>query len=213
MATRPLGRTLPLLAGREHLSFRCHRCGACCRSLRVPLTHLDLARLRRAQAVAPEALVAWLAPAEVEPGVERADFVELGVGPRLMVLAQRAGACTLLGADDQCTAYATRPYDCRLYPLVLESDARSDGLRLEMLELEGCGKERGPDGDLEELDALSRARSSELEAYRALVARWNRAAVRRRRFRHRVGGPSEFLALALSAALEAATSAGAETVQ
>src|SRR5215831_16937511 len=99
MALVPLRRSLPLLAGREHLSFRCHRCGACCRSLRVPLTHLDLARLEPAIAGASDALVDWLAPAEVEPGVERADFIELGVGPRLMVLAQRAGACRLLGAD------------------------------------------------------------------------------------------------------------------
>lgn len=204
MAPSPLRRPLPLLAGREHLSFRCHRCGACCRSLRVPLTHLDLARLERAVAGTSDSLVAWLAPAEVEPGVERADFVELGPGPRLMVLAQRAGACTLLGADDQCTAYAARPYDCRLYPLVLESEPRSAGWRIEMLKLEGCGTERGPEGKLEELEALSRARASELEAYRELVARWNRAALRRRRFRHHVGGPSEFLALARSIALGAA---------
>jgi Fe-S-cluster containining protein len=168
------------------------------------LTHLDLARLERAVAAAPGSLVDWLAPAQVEPGVERADFVELGVGPRLLVLAQRAGACTLLGADDRCTAYAARPYDCRLYPLVLESEPRSAGWRLEMLQLEGCGTERGPESSLEEIAALSNARASELSAYRELVARWNRAALRRRRFRHRVGAPSEFLALARSVALAAA---------
>jgi Fe-S-cluster containining protein len=204
MAPGPLRRPLPLVAGREHLSFRCHRCGACCRSLRVPLTHLDLARLEDAVAEPRDSLVDWLAPAQVEPGVERADFVELGVGPRLLVLAQRAGACTLLGADDRCTAYAARPYDCRLYPLVLESEPRRAGWRLEMLELEGCGTERGPEGDLEELAALSHARARELAAYRDLVARWNRAALRRRRFRHRIGGPREFLALARNVALGAA---------
>jgi len=45
--------------------FRCTACGACCRSMRVVLTHLDLLRLSGAVADL-EPRLAWLGPDEVD---------------------------------------------------------------------------------------------------------------------------------------------------
>jgi Fe-S-cluster containining protein len=196
---------LPVLRGAEHLGFRCNGCGACCKSLRVALTHLDLQRLTRALVRSGESLVEWLPPSAVELDAERDCFVELADGPRLMVLAQSAGACQLLTAAQRCSAYEARPYDCRLYPFLLERDASGAVVQIRLFELEGCGEERGSNTELESLAEQDRARWVEHELYRELVARWNRLARQRRRFRHRVGGAADFLAFAEEATRKAAS--------
>jgi Fe-S-cluster containining protein len=168
----------------------------------VALTFLDLQRLSRALVRSGESLVEWLAPGAVELDAERDCFVELADGPRLMVLAQSAGACRLLTAEQRCSAYEARPYDCRLYPFLLERRANGAVSEIRLFELEGCNEERGPLADLESLAEEDRTRWAEHEGYRQLVARWNRLARQRRRFRHRVGGPADFLAFAEAAARE-----------
>lgn len=199
-ATANSRHSLPVLRGAEHLDFRCNGCGACCKNLRVALTHLDLRRLTQALVRSGESLVEWLPPGEVELEAERDCFVELGDGPRLMVLAQRAGACQLLTSEQRCGAYEARPYDCRLYPFSLERSERGEVIGIRLFELEGCGEERGPSAELENLAEQDRVRWAEHERYRQLVARWNRLARQRRRFRRRVGGPAEFLAFAADVA-------------
>jgi Fe-S-cluster containining protein len=173
--------------------------------LRVALTHLDLERLTRALARSGESLVEWLPPGAVELDAERDCFVELADGPRLMVLAQSAGACRLLTAEQRCSAYEARPYDCRLYPFLLDRDATGGVIGLRLFELEGCGEERGSSTELESLAEQDRVRWTEQERYRQLVARWNRLARQRRRFRHRVGGPADFLAFADEATKKSAS--------
>jgi Fe-S-cluster containining protein len=182
------------LDGAEHLHFACNGCGECCRRLRVALTHRDLERLTHSLRVPAASLVEWLAPSEVEPGEERANFALLPGGPRLMVLAQDAGACRLLDHDVRCRAYEARPLDCRLYPFVFERDARERATRLLPFDAAGCGERRDQPESVAELDRADAARWSELEEYQRLVAGWNRFARHRERLRHRALGESEFLA-------------------
>jgi Fe-S-cluster containining protein len=184
---------LPVL-GAQHLEFRCNGCGACCRALRVAVTHRDLRRLASGLRRRAVELVDWLAPDAVDMTGEPDSFVELSAGRRLMVLAQRGGACMLLDAAQRCSAYAHRPRDCRLFPFDLSRDAAGSVTALSRLELEGCGDERGPSASLDELADLDGERWAELGEYRAHVARWNRLARHRRRFRQRVGDGEAFLA-------------------
>jgi Fe-S-cluster containining protein len=184
---------LPVL-GAEHLEFRCNGCGACCRALRVAVTHHDVRRLADGLRRPAAELVDWLAPDAVDMTGEPGSFVELSEGRRLMVLAQRAGACLLLDAAQRCSAYAQRPRDCRLFPFDLSRDADGSVTALARLELEGCGDERGPAASLAEVAALDRERWAELGDYQARLASWNRLARHRRRFRQPVGDGEAFLA-------------------
>jgi Fe-S-cluster containining protein len=189
---------LPLLSlpftGHAHLGFRCTECGACCKSLRVAVTHHDLRRLVHATGKAAAELVAWLAPDEVDMTGEPETFVELVGGRRLMVLAQRDGACTLLGADNRCQAYAARPRDCELFPFDPELAADGALQRLELLAFPACEATSDGANDARELAAAHVRRERELTEYRQRVRVWNQLALRRRRFGHPVGGSARFFA-------------------
>ncbi|HKO90484.1 MAG TPA: YkgJ family cysteine cluster protein [Polyangiaceae bacterium] len=185
---------LPVLLGAEHLGFRCNGCGDCCRTLRVTVTHHDLRRLSAALKQPAAALVEWLAPDAVDMTEEPGSFAELAGGRRLMVLAQAEGACRLLSAEQRCSAYAVRPWDCRLYPLALERDEQGRISRVSRLDRDGCGDEQAAPAPLDQLGADDEQRWAELSDYQAHLARWNQLARHRRRFRHPLGEANELLA-------------------
>jgi Fe-S-cluster containining protein len=182
------------MLGAEHLAFACNGCGDCCRRHRVALTHLDLERLARSLDAPAAALVEWLPPEQVDLDAVSASMVLLPPGPRLMVLAHAAGACSLLDTDHRCRAYSARPLDCRLYPFVLERAADRRVTRLSLFDPAGCGELRAEAADLDELARTDEARWTRLSEYQALVARWNRMARHRARLRHRAHGELEFMA-------------------
>jgi Fe-S-cluster containining protein len=154
--------------------------------------------LARATGIAPDQLVEWLAPDAVDMSGEPQSFVELSSGRRLMVLAQRSGACSLLATDDSCTAYSARPRDCQAYPFDLErSPDQSGKRRLGLLPLQDCRYADDGIGDRASLESTDDARFRELIRYQELVARWNRQAFHRRRLGKPVGQSSAFLAFAL----------------
>ncbi|MDF3066030.1 MAG: putative zinc- or iron-chelating domain [Polyangiaceae bacterium] len=174
------------------LAFRCTGCGNCCRSLRVAVTARDALRLANATERPLSHLVEWLAPNEVDMGGEPESFVELREGRRLMVLAQRGGACVLLGENDLCRAYAARPRDCRAFPFDFE--ATSDGRRrLTLLPLSGCDYAEDGQNDEAALASEDAARWQELKEYQRWVAAWNRRAWHRKRLHKSVGSAAEFL--------------------
>jgi Fe-S-cluster containining protein len=178
------------------LSFRCTGCGNCCRDLRVAVTAADVARLAQVTGHAPTELVEWLAPGAVDMTGEPSSFVELAEGRRLMVLAQRAGACRLLTSDDRCSVYDARPLDCRAFPFDFEGPATQRHLRL--LPLEGCDYAEDGQQDAPALQHLDEQRWLALRDYQARVADWNRLARQRRRLGHRVGSGDAFLQFALA---------------
>jgi len=182
-----------VVGGADHLEFRCNGCGACCQSLRVAVTHHDVARLARALQRPAAGLVEWLGGDEVDMTNEPGSFFELREGRRLMVLANARGACHLLDADQRCSAYAARPLDCALFPFALERDAGGSPARLSLLELEGCSEERGEAAELDGLISLDDRRWAELAEYQGRVAEWNRLARHRRRFRREPGSGREVL--------------------
>jgi Fe-S-cluster containining protein len=182
----------------EPLDFRCTSCGNCCRLLRVAVTARDVLRLATATGAAPDDLVEWLEPDAVDMTGEPESFVELSRGRRLMVLRQSEGACTLLGEDNLCRAYAARPRDCRAYPFDFERADPSGKRHLALLPLEGC--EYAEDGaqDRAGLEAEDEARFVELCEFQAQIAAWNRVAKHRRRLGRIIGSGDAFLAFALA---------------
>ena len=188
------GPSLPLVRGAEHLAFQCNGCGACCRELRVTLTHHDVARLSLGLGRAAATLVDWLAPDAVDMTDEPGTFVDLRCGRRLMVLRHADGACHLLDAANRCAAYAHRPRDCRLFPFDLERDEHGRASGLARLPLAGCGDDIGPGHPLAAIDADDQRRWRELADYQTRVARWNTLARHRRRFRLPLEDERAFLA-------------------
>lgn len=180
------------------LDFRCTGCGNCCRSLRVAVTALDVARLAQAVARAPLQLVDFLPPSAVDMTGEPDSFIELGSGRHLMVLAHENGACRWLATDDSCSAYAARPRDCRAFPFDFGLPSEPGVRRLALLPLDDCRYESGGAHDEQQLLAADGARWAELAAYQRQVARWNRRAFHRRRLGRSIGTAGEFLEYALS---------------
>jgi Fe-S-cluster containining protein len=178
----------------EALAFRCTGCGNCCRTLRVALTHLDVARLMRGTGKPAEAFVEWLAPDQVDMTGEPGSLVELAEGRRLMVLAHSThGSCSFLDADNRCSVHPHRPADCRLFPFDPRVTARGT-LRLRLLPLDGCDHALDGDNDPEALVTSDRARWEALALYQERVARFNRAMRTRKRLHKRLGTAREFLA-------------------
>lgn len=189
-----MSRSLPVLTGSEHLGFHCTGCGACCKGLRVSVTHRDVERLLNVLGGSALALVQWLAPDEVDMEGEPSSFVELRGGRRLMVLAQDAGACRFLDEQQRCSVYAARPADCRLFPFHLERDAQGMPRELTLLAFEGCDYQRDGHNDAAELEQSDAARWAELADYQLRVASWNRLVRHRRRFGRLGGDAADFLA-------------------
>jgi len=160
--------------------------------VRVAVTHHDLRRLAQGLERPASSFVDWLAPDAVDMTNEPGSFVELREGRRLMVLAQSGGACHLLDPNQRCTAYAWRPLDCQLYPLDLSRDEAGAVVGVARLDPQGCGDEAGQIADVNELGANDELRWRELGEYQAHVARWNRLAGHRRRFRRQPGDAGEF---------------------
>lgn len=132
---------------------------------------------------------------------EPESFVELAEGRRLMVLAQQAGACSLLGADNLCRQYAARPQDCRAFPFDFEPSADAGAPRrltlLPLLSPERCEYAEDGQQDARVLEAIDGVRWQELRDYQALVARWNRRARHRKRLHKAVGNAQRFLGYAM----------------
>jgi Fe-S-cluster containining protein len=195
------------------LRFRCTACGNCCRTLRVAVTALDVRRLVHATGRDARELVGWLAPDAVDMSGEPDSFVELSEGRRLMVLRHRDGGCSLLGADNHCTAYAARPRDCRAFPFDFGPPQRaSTPRRLELLPLDGCDYARDGAHEAAALELEDTSRWQELQQYQALVARWNRRAFHRRRLHKSVGSALGFLEFALASLPAPNESAESKTV-
>ena len=120
-------------------------------------------------------------------------FVELDVGRRLLVLAQREGACRFLDPALRCGVYAARPQDCRVFPFDVQRS--EEGARqVQLLNLTRCDYAEEGAESVERLEREMDERDRELAEYRELTARWNRLARHRRRLKHRARSGSEFFA-------------------
>ena len=185
-----------MASGLGHLRFRCTGCGNCCRDLRVPLTAADVRRLADATARRASDLVAWLPTREVDLIGEPGSLVLLDHegGHVLMVLAQREGACALLGSDQLCTAYSARPGNCRVYPFVASFGRRGGIRRLRLLAGTDCEYARDGQNDVHALRAADERRWAEQRDYMAQISRWNRAQRHRSLLGRRLHGARDFLA-------------------
>jgi Fe-S-cluster containining protein len=163
--------------------LRCANCPACCRTVRVPLTHYDVSRLVAATSFDVEQIVEWLKPDDIDMSGEPESFVELNDGRRLLVLRHNVGACLFLSPKGCCAFYNARPATCAAYPFSIE---RKEGIsQLTLLSDAPCSQD----------SAIERIRESEeraaawcaagrveeeLRDYLKKVAQWNRQQHRRK---------------------------------
>lgn len=91
--------------------YECDSCGACCRSLIVEIEETDIVREPKLAAVTK--------PFKVPPGMSLVDddgepYEEIvpGFGNGGLLACGLNHPCGLLGADNRCTVYPTRPNVC-----------------------------------------------------------------------------------------------------
>lgn len=182
-----------MASGLALLGFRCTGCGNCCRDLRVPLTDADLQRLVAGSSRSAAECVAWLPTSEVDLTGEPGSLVQLDVGPSVMLLAQREGACRFLGDDQRCTVYSARPASCVLYPFNPSFGSRGGLRRLRLLGGTDCDHTRDGHNDAHALRAADVRRWQEHAAYLERVRAWNRVQRHRVRLGRRSQSAQAFL--------------------
>lgn len=141
------------LDGSKTIRFRCHRgiaCwNACCSSIDLALTPVDIVRLKRRLGLrSGEFLAAYTLPYELEPG---------GITGVKLRPVEGGSACPFVRSDG-CAVYADRPTACRYYPLALLSMRR-----------QGESRERDAYALLREPHCLGHGaqRTLTIDAYRA----------------------------------------------
>lgn len=184
--------------------MRCANCPACCKRVRVPLTHHDLTRIVDKTSLSAEAIVEWLTPDEIDMSGEPESFVELNRGRRLLVLRHEGDGCRFLAASGYCQIYDERPASCAAYPIALERAAypialergsaaerelergsAAECVHLSLLHDAPCDRNAAL-ARLQDLEGESEARRAververELRDYVARVAEWNRQQRRRK---------------------------------
>ncbi|MBI3202568.1 MAG: YkgJ family cysteine cluster protein [Myxococcales bacterium] len=170
------------MASGLHLArLLCTGCGECCRALSVPLTFEDLARLIAATALAPEEVIEWASPEQVDVSGEPSCLVLLPAGRRVMVLRQEGGACRFLDRESRCEVHDARPRACRAYPLHATFGSRGGLRRLRVLRGVACPYQLTAVGDLARVRREHAALGAELAQHYAAVAAWNRFQEHRRR--------------------------------
>jgi Fe-S-cluster containining protein len=116
------------------LRFRClPECGLCCKTYRIPLTGIDLDRLR--EVVRPESCPG-ISFANLERTGAQGDTGEPEGGPAgsgepegiaensnvaAFMENGKAGGCCYLDEEARCTVYRNRPLYCRTYPLIRDT--------------------------------------------------------------------------------------------
>ena len=150
----------------------CHSCDAiCCRHYTIPVTHLDIERIRVGAGRPPGDFVAT----ENESVAAQMPLAYLDGQPSQLVLARDPGtdACLFLNpVGNRCTIHQHAPAICRMYPHELGAEPSGRLRRRKDVYCEGDftlseAEER------EVRDTASRFWTRDLDAYRGLVQRWN----------------------------------------
>ncbi len=146
----------------------CDSCSArCCRLYAIPVTHIDVQRI----------VEHTLRPAADFIEASGSDFSDevpaayLQGRPSQLVLRRVDGACQFLEGD-RCRIHAVAPSVCRMYPYVA---CRDDELQLRQRHDVYCEGDFVLDADQRRrlMEVSERFWNVELDAYRALVQRWN----------------------------------------
>jgi Fe-S-cluster containining protein len=182
-----------MASGLALLGFNCTRCGECCRHVRVPLTHRDLARLASGVSRPVHEFVEFLSAAEIDMTGEPETQVILDCGPRHMVLRHVDASCTFLDAEGSCSVYEARPVPCRTYPLVATFGRRGGVRRLRLLRGSDCEATRDGRVDVATLRSDTQDQADELREYAEVVTSWNRLQKHRARLAHALGSSEDFL--------------------
>jgi len=148
----------------------CDTCAArCCRLYTIPLTHVDVARI----------VEHTLRPAGDFVDATSRDFADevpvacLEGKPSQLVLrrAEDGQACVFLD-DEKCRIHEAAPRVCQMYPYVA---CRDDELQLRQRRDVYCEGDfvLDDEGTRQLMEVSDRFWNLELDAYRALVRRWN----------------------------------------
>ena len=162
----------------------CERCGRCCISYGVSVTHLDIMRIARATGRKPSDFVAAIPD---DPKMRAKRVVALIDGRRSVICLRWSRDCVCpFYTGSGCAAYDARPMVCRIYPFTVSWGRLVDS------ELRACPSRWRSENEAAYIADYKRY-DGELEAYARIVKEWNRKG----------GSLSGFLGFALGKVKEA----------
>jgi Fe-S-cluster containining protein len=182
-----------MASGLALLRFHCTRCGDCCRHVRVPLTHADLARLFAHVSTPAHDLVEFLSAAEIDMTGEPETQVLLDSGSCHMLLRHARESCAFLDESGSCGVYEARPVACRTYPIVATFGRRGGVRRLRLLRGSECEATRDGRVDVATLRSDTERQADELREYANVVSEWNRLQRHRARLGHPLATSQDFV--------------------
>lgn len=123
----------------------------------------------------PRRFVRLYAAGEIEDLVAREGqeaWIETTQGVRVMGLRRHADQCLFLDEENRCCVYASRPLNCRIYPI--DYVYGDNGTRIKVRHPAWCGGKRRGELSREDLLELARRYNAASDETGRLVARWNR---------------------------------------
>ncbi len=162
------------------MRFRCLRKGFCCRRYWIPVTHLDIARIRSFTGLPVRELVD-LKPVRVYGRYPQIPTIIVDGEPRYLSLRDRDdGTCAFLDLEKgTCRIHPVKPLVCRFYPFTY----RVEGSEIVVTVAEGAiGSCPGLVDDdapipldvVEYVKRLAERHMFELALWRAACIEWNR---------------------------------------
>jgi Fe-S-cluster containining protein len=154
---------------REKIYFGCNKCGECCKSMDVPLTHIDIYRLLQSGTEIDIETLVTLHPAlpdELDAVLLYGEYTTLYLTNKIA-----DNSCIFL-ENNACTIYNFRPNSCRTWPFSKDSVNRLkiDAVADKTVSV-SCDKTRFKDHS-KTLKTIDKG-IDEVNEFRKLIKKWN----------------------------------------
>ncbi|HNR29528.1 MAG TPA: YkgJ family cysteine cluster protein [Candidatus Hydrogenedentes bacterium] len=161
--------------GKEFVRFQCHHCNHCCTEVVCLPTPWDVLRIVRGTGADPFRFLEFLRPDEIcEVEADDPTWLDVNGAKYIMALRRTADGCFFLDkATRFCAVYKHRPILCRLYPFVIEENARGEFLGFSLHKDVGCPRHRDGRVPVAPLHALYLDDQGHQAEYQALVRAFN----------------------------------------
>jgi len=167
--------------------FRCILKGYCCKKYWIPVTHLDLLRLKIYANVDIKPSTISLYEASLYDDLTYPQVVFGGEKYFLALNSKDDGSCIFLLRNGKCSVHPYKPLVCRFYPFVYIENGDNISIEVNENALGECpgiigNKRIIPEDIKSDLTKLARARIQELKMWGKVAKEWNESEYSKKEF-------------------------------